>query len=247
MTILRAAIVDDEPLARTRLRRLLSRIGSGGVEVVAECVDVDELLETAAGVDLDVVFLDIEMPGGNGFSALTRWRGPRPQIVFVTAYPQHGALAFDVRAVDYLLKPVAEDRLRDTLERLQAAERSGASADEPVPAADRLPLKAGQRTHLVAMDRIDLVVAEGNYLQVHADGSVYAVRSTLTDFQRRLDGRRFVKIHRSSIVRIAAVREVRAAGSARFRVILRDGRSLHSGRRFREAVMALMRDGAGLA
>jgi len=249
MNPLRVAIVDDEPLARTRLRRLLGRVGHGRVQVVAECVDVEDLLETAAELDIDALFLDIEMPGGNGFSALARWRGPRPQIVFVTAYPQYGASAFDVRAVDYLVKPVAQERLRDTLDRLDANEGGephpgpdpSVAAQGAVEPADRLPLKVGRRTHLVAIDRIDLVLAQRNYLQVHADGAVYAVRSTLAEFQQRLDDARFVRVHRSALVRIAAIRQLQPAGSARYRVVLSSGLSVYSGRRFHGAIAALAR------
>lgn len=261
MNPLQVAIVDDEPLARTRLRRLLGRVGHGRVQVVAECVDVEDLLETAADVDIDVLFLDIEMPGDNGFGALARWRGPRPQVVFVTAYPQHGVRAFDVRAVDYLVKPVAEERLRDTLGRLGANRGgepdSGAQsgpgpgslpgpepappAQRPLQPAGRLPLKIGRRTHLVAIDRIDLVLAQGNYLQVHAEGAIYAVRSTLAEFQQRLDDACFVRVHRSAVVRIAAIRHLQPTGSARYHVVLHNGQSLYSGRRFHGAIAALTR------
>lgn len=240
MTLMRAAIVDDEPMARVRLRRLLDRVGRDLVSVVAECVDIGELSAVAVNLDIDVLFLDIEMPGGDGFQALARWPGPRPQVVFVTAFPQHGARAFDVRAVDYLIKPVSGERLRDTLERLSGTRPKDGVVNEVVGDADRIPLKVGSRVHLVQANKIDLVVSIGNYLEVHADGAVYTVRGTLTDFHSRLGHVEFARLHRSAVVRIAAIRQIVPAGSARFRIVLLSGQHLFSGRQFRSKVDELL-------
>lgn len=239
MSELRVAIVDDESLARARLRRLLGKVGGNAVKVVAECVDADELLATAENCAIDVLFLDIEMPGGNGFGALARWRGPRPQVVFVTAYAQHGVRAFDARATDYLMKPVSAERLRDTLERVRhvAAQVSPATGGS---SGKRLPLSVGQRTHLVPVMEIDLVLAHGNYLEIHAAGATYMIRSTLTDFQAKLEPDSFIRLHRSAIVRAAAIREIKPVGSGRFRIGLHGGRHLHSGRHFRDQVQTLL-------
>lgn len=239
MSELCVAIVDDESLARARLRRLLEKVGGSAIRVVAECVDADELLATAASCSIDVLFLDIEMPGGNGFGALARWQGPRPQIVFVTAYAQHGVRAFDARATDYLMKPVSAERLRDTLERVRhvAAQVSPAAA---APSGKWLPLSIGQRTHLVPTVQIDLVLAHGNYLEIHAAGATYMIRNTLADFQAKLEPENFVRLHRSAIVRIAAIREIKPMGSGRFRIGLHGGRHVHSGRHFRDQVHALL-------
>ena len=239
MTLLRTAIVDDEPLARARLRRLLQKIGGSTIEVVAECIDTEELLATAAHTPLDVLFLDIEMPNGSGFGALVRWQGPPPLVVFVTAYAEHGVRAFDAHATDYLMKPVSAERLRDTLARLRQATQLQATSPA-TSTVERLPLQIGQRTHLVPIDQIDLVLAQGNYLEVHAAGTVYLVRSTLTDFHAQLPPADFVRVHRSAIVRIAAVREIRSVGSARFRIELQGSQQLHSGRHFRDQVHALL-------
>lgn len=239
MNELRVAIVDDEPLARARLRRLLEKVGGHGLRIVAECVDADELLTIAAVTAIDVLFLDIEMPGGSGFAALQRWQGPRPQVVFVTAYAQHGVRAFDARATDYLMKPVSAERLRDTLERLRSAAPQ-AAAVVASPTGQRLPLAIGQRTFLVPTAQIDLVLAQGNYLEVHAAGATYTIRSTLADFECRLEPAQFARLHRSAIVRLAAIQQVKPVGSGRFRISLHDGRQLHSGRHFRDRVHALL-------
>ncbi len=239
MSVLRAAIVDDEPLARARLRRLLGRVGGDDLAIVAECVDVDELLEAAASTSIDVLFLDIEMPGGDGFSALARWQGARPQVVFVTAYAEHGVRAFDARATDYLMKPVSEDRLRDTIGRVRSAASTRPVAVEAT-VGERLALTIGQRTHLVPVASIDVVRADGNYLEVHVSGASYLVRGTLTGFASRLGTVAFVRVHRSAIVRIAAIREIRPLGSGRFRIGLAGGHEVRSGRLFRDQVKALM-------
>lgn len=114
---LRVAVVDDERLARSRMRRLLSAVGGGAVNVVLECGTADEFLSHGPGAGLDAAFVDIEMPGGDAFDALRRWPGEPPQIVIVTAHPQHALRAYDARAIDYLTKPVCPDRLRLALDR----------------------------------------------------------------------------------------------------------------------------------
>ncbi|SFK65256.1 LytR/AlgR family response regulator transcription factor [Lysobacter sp. cf310] len=240
MNALRVAIVDDEPLARARLRRLLGKVGNGSLEVVAECVDAEELIAIADSARLDVLFLDIEMPGVGGFGALARWQGPRPQVVFVTAYPQHGVRAFDARATDYLMKPVSAERLRDTLKRVRESMPALAASMPVTGQGKRLSLQVGQRTHLVPVEQIDLVLAQGNYLDVHAAGAVYTVRGTLTEFHGGLEAQRFVRVHRSAVVRVAAVREIRPIGSGRFRISLWGGQHLHSGRHYRDQMHELI-------
>ena len=229
MTPLAVAIVDDEALARQRLRRLLLKVGGGDVAIVLECVDADELLEHAREVHVDVLFLDIEMPGGDAFALLQRWRGPRPDVVFVTAYDAYGVRAFDARVVDYLLKPVSADRLRETIERLRERgpleERRAA-----IHHGECIALQVGQRTHLVPVAAIDAAVADGNYVDVHVGGDCYALRRSLASFEQALDPTLFVRVHRSVIVRRTAIRQVTPIGSGRFHLELHGGRAFHSGR-----------------
>jgi DNA-binding NarL/FixJ family response regulator len=117
---LRVAVVDDEPIARSRLSRLLSRVGGPSVKVVLECGTTDEFLAVGPKTALDAAFVDVEMPGGDGLDAVTRWPGLRPQFIIVTAHGEHALRAFDARAIDYLTKPVSESRLRDSLDRAHA-------------------------------------------------------------------------------------------------------------------------------
>ena len=242
MTPLQVAIVDDEPLARARLQRLLAQVAGDSVVVALDCANVDELLAAAPLGPLDVLFLDIRMPGGDGFSALERWPAPRPRVVFVTGYQEHAARAFDVHAVDYLLKPVSAERLRETLDRLrQPIGSAGGATGAPAPQLpDTLPLPVGRRIQLVPVDQIDTVEAQGNYLEIRAAERCYVIRRTLASFEAELDPARFMRLHRSLIVRIGAIREIRPVGSGRFRIELHGGGRVQSGRNFRDRVLALV-------
>lgn len=240
MSRLLAAIVDDEPLARQRLRRLLGKVGGHTVEVVLECVNGEELLAASREMALDVVFLDVEMPGADAFEILRRWQGKRPNIVLVTAHQTYGMRAFDEHVIDYLLKPVSADRLRTTIDRLGqcSTAETGQGRNEAVR---RIALRIGQRTHLVGIDEIDSVVAQGNYIEVHSGGNCYTVRRSLASFEQELDPDLFKRLHRSLIVRVGAVREIHSAGSGRFQLDMFGGRSFHSGRSYSEQVRDLIR------
>lgn len=237
--MLQAAIVDDEPLARSRLRRLIRMVAGSSVNVAAECVDVDELLHAARGTHFDVLFLDIEMPGGNGFTALRRWNGPRPLVVLVTAYDQHGIQAFEDRAVDYLLKPVSAERLKETISRLQerVAPMGGNGDDD----GRKLPLQVGRRTRIVSEKEIQLIRANGNYLDIETLQGTFTVRRPMVEFLDDLDAGAFARVHRSAAVRSAAVKDVLAIGAGRYRITLDCGRTLVSGRLYRQAVRELIK------
>ena len=237
MTPLAVAIVDDEALARHRLRRLLRKVGGSRIDIVLECVDADELL--ASAVDVDVLFLDIEMPGGDAFDILRRWQGRKPAVVFVTAYASYGVRAFDVRVVDYLLKPVSAERLGETLARLQdRVQRGECPVDEDK--RERIPLQVGMRTHLVAVMDIDAVVAQGNYIDVHVGGNTYTIRRSLASFECDLDDTVFIRLHRSVIVRGSAIRSISPVGSGRYRLDLGNGQSFSSGRSYAHQVRKLL-------
>lgn len=239
MTPLAVAIVDDEALARHRLRRLLLKVGGRDIEIALECVDADDLLEQARAVRVDVLFLDIEMPGGNAFDLLQRWRGPRPDVVIVSAYASYGVRAFDARVVDYLLKPVCAERLRESLGRLR--ERASLADRHVAPVGgDSIPLQVGQRTHFVPTASIDAAVAEGNYVDVFVGGDCYTLRRSLASFEQSLGPKRFVRVHRSLVVRRDAIREVVPIGSGRFRLELHGGRTFHSGRSYAAQVRQLL-------
>ena len=235
MTVLSVAIVDDEPLARHRLRRLLGKVGGNSIEIVLECVDAEELMEAARDRELDVLFLDIEMPGGNAFEILRRWQGLRPDVVLVTAYESYGVRAFDERVVDYLLKPVSAERLRETIDRL-IEKSSLAKRLNRTESGHRIALQIGQRTHFLAFEEIDAVIAQGNYIDVHSGANTYAIRRSLTSFELELDATAFLRVHRSIIVRLAAIREIKSIGSGCYRLELHGGRNISTGRSFSKQV-----------
>jgi two-component system LytT family response regulator len=227
---LRAAIVDDEPLARARLGRLLA--AEADVEVVAEYGDGPSAAAGLRALPVDVLFLDVRMPQCDGFEMLERLPPTqRPQVVFVTAYSEHAVKAFDARAVDYLVKPVAPDRLGRSVERVRAA-----LALQAAPAAhypDRIAVSDGQRLRMVAVQELECVIAQGNYVELRIGGRGLLVRETMAHVLARLDPRVFVRIHRSRIVRIDEIDQVEPHASGQYVVRMRSGLRLTSGRSYR--------------
>lgn len=238
---LRAAIVDDEPLARARLRRLLEKVSGGSVQIVIEAKDVGELLLEAAKAPVDLAFLDIEMPGGDGFSALRRWPGKRPHIVFVTAYEEHGVRAFDARALDYLLKPVSATRLLETLNRVGELIAAGDGDGDTGGRVRQISVLVGKRRELVAIDEIDSIIVRRNYLELHVGKRQFVIREALHKFYANLKCAEFVRTHRSSIVRRGAVRSSQAIGSGCYLLELKNGQRLRTGRAYRTAVQGFLR------
>jgi two-component system LytT family response regulator len=257
--MIRALIADDERPARRKLRQLLSR--EPDFEVVGEAADGVEAVAAIQATGPDVVFLDIQMPRLDGFGVIAEVGvEAMPLVVFVTAFDEHALRAFEVHALDYLLKPFAPSRLRRLLDRLrrqlapnaQAAAAAGgevpAAGDDlarriehllaamrPAPEYPRqLLVERGEgRQALLAVDQIDLVRAEANYLRIFASGAEYRRRGTLRDLAGRLDPARFLRLNRSEIVRLETVREVQPWFHGDAKVVLRDGSVLTWSRRFR--------------
>ncbi len=242
---LRALIVDDEPIARRRMRRLLRDVG--GIEIAGECGDGQSALDAIDAASPDLVFLDVQMPGLDGFDVVTGLRPDRrPAIVFVTAFDRYALRAFDVHAVDYLLKPIAParlrlavDRARETIERGTA--QSGLASllrelrDAP-RRLTRLAVRARGRIVMVNVDAIDWIQAADNYVTVRARGREYLLRETLGALERQLDPAGFVRIHRSTIVALDRIVELRPTSHGDFDVLLRDGTRLTLSRSWREHV-----------
>ena len=230
---LRAAIVDDEPLARARLGRLLA--DEPDVEVVAEFGDGPSAIAGLRLLPVDVLFVDVRMPQLDGFEMLERLPPTRrPQVVFVTAYSEHAVRAFDERAIDYLVKPVAPDRLSRSVERVRSALSHDAAPSAHYP--ERLALSDGQRLRMLAVCDIECVIAQGNYVEVRIDGKGLLVRETLAHVLARLDPQVFVRIHRSRIVRIDRIDQVEPYASGQYVVRMRSGLRLTSGRSYRAAL-----------
>jgi len=247
---LRALIVDDEPLARRAVRRLL---GKGRVEVVAECGDGESAVRVIRDVRPELVFLDIQMPEMDGFRVLSQV-GPSemPVTIFVTAHDRFAVQAFDAHAVDYVLKPInrqrfdlalrrAEQRIageldRAELRRLLASVESRAATSGY---ANRLAVPDRGRIRLVATRDIDWIEASGNYVVLHAGGREHELRETLAALEDKLDPADFLRIHRSTIVNVHRVREIRPWFHGHHRVVLDNGTELRMSRYQREVARRL--------
>jgi two-component system, LytTR family, response regulator len=241
---LRILIVDDMPLSRQRTRRYLA--DANDIEVVGECSDVDTALEAITSLAPNLLLLDVQMPGSSGFQLLERIPpGQRPAVVFVTAFDEFAVKAFAVHAVDYLLKPFDRDRLAQAL--AKARDVLGRSLATPPPAAepktdylDRIAVKSVGKTVFVATSSIDWVETAGNYVCLHAAGETHLVRATMNQLEVQLDPRRFVRIHRSTLVRIDAVREIQPLFSGDQTVILANGDKVVLSRSYREKAQAVL-------
>jgi two-component system LytT family response regulator len=244
---MRTLIVDDEPVARRGLRVLLERLPD--VEVVGEARGVSDALQQIEAARPEVVLLDIEMPGGTGFELLAQLEPAQmPAIIFVTAYSEHAIRAFEMEALDYVLKPVnperlalAIDRARRTLNVQEAAVLNAritrlllALGDNRLPASDRIPFRVDGSIRLVAAGEIEVVEAAGNYCSVHTRGGQMIIRETLSAVEARLPPVSFVRIHKSMVVAVRSIAEIRPLPNRDAVAVLRSGRTVRVSRQFRE-------------
>jgi two-component system LytT family response regulator len=233
MTPVRALVVDDEPLARARLRRLLEQ--QDGMEVVADCASGEESIDAIRRLQPDVAFLDIRMPDMDGFDVLDALGDARPAlVVFVTAYSELAVRAFEARALDYLLKPVSAERLRQALERMPA--RPARKPDYPA----RLAVPVNGRIHIVETAEIDHVDAHANYVELHMGTRSLVLRETMTRLESKLDPARFLRVHRSRMVRLDGVLEAQAHASGRYLLRLKSGARLVTGRSYAARVRSAL-------
>ncbi|MEO7455238.1 MAG: LytTR family DNA-binding domain-containing protein [Gemmatimonadaceae bacterium] len=227
--MIRAAIVDDEQLARRGIRQLLA--SHGDVEVVAECRNGREAAELLASEPPDLLFLDIQMPEMTGFDVL-RGAEVRPVTIFLTAYEEFAVEAFEVEALDYLVKPVSQERFDAALAR---ARKRISSAPKHVVVHE------AQGRRVIPVDEIDWIGADDYYAAIHTGGRRYLLRETMASLEARLDVAKFVRVHRSAIVNVTRVRELkRQEGDAE--LILRDGTKLPVSRRRRAKLVELLGD-----
>lgn len=256
--MIRVLIVDDEPIARRGIRQHLR--GEAGLEVIGESGDGAAAIEAIAELAPDLVFLDIQMPEVGGFDVVEAIGVARmPAVVFVTAYDEHALRAFDVHAVDYVLKPIDRHRFRTAVERARrrleahAPGQLGSQLDRRIAAAlgelgrpahdyaKRLAIKGDGRVILVDVDEVDRLEAAGNYVEVHSGARHHLVRETMASLEARLDPARFVRVSRSSIVAADRVRELQPMFNGDFVVVLRDGTKVAGSRRYRAAFDMLTR------
>jgi Response regulator of the LytR/AlgR family len=279
MIPLRVLVVDDEDPARRKLRRLLHDVGD--VEIVGEAASGDEAVEQIVALAPELVLLDVQMPVLDGFEVVASVGVDRmPPVVFVTAYDEHALRAFDVRAIDYLLKPVAADRLREALDRVRqrvAGARAADSGSRNFRSAEEKDIKPGretgdesdtdrdsdpdrdaerqalaslvgdrplrrilvhddERAHLLPVDAITLARAERNYVVLHTPHGTFKLRGSIGALAGRLDPSAFLRVNRSDVVRLDAIRELQPWSHGDYRIVLADGKALFWSRRYRAQV-----------
>jgi two-component system, LytTR family, response regulator len=273
--VIRTLIADDEPLARETIRVRLER--ERDVQIVGEVGDGPAAVEAIRRLAPDLVVLDIQMPGLDGFQVLERAAAELlPTVIFVTAYDRFAIRAFEVHAIDYLLKPVTAERLRKALDHVRrelardsataireqmaalldarAAEPAGAewgmqlappaaaagapgSATSEAAFVHRITVRDGERFLILRIEEIDWIEAAANYTRIHTRGRVFQLRGTMGALQQRLDPARFARIHRSTIVNLDRVREIRPEWHGDFDVVLTDGTTLRLSRSYRQGLL----------
>jgi two-component system, LytTR family, response regulator len=248
---IRALIVDDESLARARVKKMLA--GEPDVEVAGECASGAEAIVFIREYRPDLVFLDVQMPEVSGFDVLRAlppdgW----PAVIFVTAHDQHALEAFEVHALDYLLKPFKEARFREALQRARQHLQSrdvaalnqrlqdwlGASKREAAYPS-HLAVKSGERTAFVKLSDVDYIEAAANYVILHVGAQNHILRETLTNLEARLSPKVFLRINRSAIVNLNRVKEVQPALRGEHTVVLKNGKELSLTRGVREVQQRL--------
>ena len=252
---LKTAIVDDEPLARELLTVLLA--DHQDIQIVAQCKNGKEAISCLKSTPADLLFLDVEMPGTNGFDVVEQVGLQHlPPTVFVTAYREHALRAFDVHAVDYLTKPVNEERLATALDRVRKKITAEAAlltqeqltavlnvlrdvGNESKSYSSRFLVKDGEKEILLPAEKIDWVEAADYYCCLHVGARGYMLRESIADLSDNLDPRHFVRIHRSSIVNLDRIREIYREGQTEGSVVLTTGQQLRMSRSGRQKLIEL--------
>ncbi len=262
---IRTVLVDDEPLAIRGMTHRLAMFPE--IEIIAECANGREAIREIKNSTPDLVFLDIQMPGVDGFGVVRALIGaPAPLIVFVTAYDKFAIDAFEANALDYLVKPVEEERLKDAIHRVReaiktraAAQRetrlvellAGLSADERDQIKEliadpewtskerypeRLSFKDGSKVVVLDASDIEWIDAAGDYMCIHAGGKTHIIRETMKTLQQRLDPARFQRIHRSAIVNLSKVKELHPHSNGEYFIVLESGGELKLSRSYKDVV-----------
>jgi two-component system LytT family response regulator len=235
-TRIRVVLVDDETPARALLREYLA--AHAEVEIVAECANGFEAVKAIGELIPDLVFLDVQMPKLDGFEVL-ELVSPQPAVIFCTAYDEYALRAFEIHAVDYLLKPFGRERLAAALararERLGRGPEAGstrvspgfaAAARGPDRWAERIVVRDGAKVHVIPVDKLDSAEAEDDYVSLHAEGRTWLKQQTLADLESVLDPRRFVRVHRSHLIALDRIARIEPFSKDSRVAVLRDGRQI---------------------
>lgn len=251
--LIKALIVDDEPLAREKIHDLLKE--NSEIEIVAECENGSEAIAAIRAHAPDLIFLDVQMPEMGGLEVLeTLPRELMPLVIFVTAYDQYAVRAFEFHAVDYLLKPFDRERFEAALERAKSflREKQTGGVDQRILAlledlraapskyTERLVIKAGGRVFFLSTQEVDWIKAEGNYVRIHSANKSYLIRETISNLETELDPKEFLRIHRSTIVRIDRIQELQTWFHGEYRVLMRDGSELTLSRTYRDRLQEVL-------
>ena len=231
---MKALLIDDERLARNELRRLLA--AHPDIEVAGEAVDVDDAVQKVAALRPGLLFLDVQMPGADGFSLLERLDPPLPAVIFTTAYDEFAVKAFEFNALDYLLKPVDPNRLVAALERLRSRDPAASGSASPMPATrlsldDKVFVREGDRCWFVPVRNIRLLESEGNYTRLHFDDQKPQLFRSLTAMEERLDPRSFFRANRKQVINLTWVEGIEPWFSGGLLVKLRGGLKVELSRR----------------
>jgi two-component system LytT family response regulator len=250
MRSLRLLIADDEPLIRLGLRSGLIKIG--GVEIVGECASGEEAIDAIRSTGPDAIFLDIQMPGCSGLDLIERVTPEHmPMVVFVTAFDEYAVKAFELNAIDYLLKPFNREKLERSVDRIRdrqedrshrdLASRLKAMLDQRAQKyPERISVRNGNRCDFVAVNSIDWIESANNYVQLHCGERSHLLSETLTGIVKKLDSGVFVRIHRCRIVNVHRVVSISSCGDETYKIELRNGAQLTSGRQFKDAIHSLL-------
>lgn len=247
-------IIEDEPPARAKLARFIAELED--FRVLAEAATVEEGIEAVTRLAPDAIFLDIQLGTRSGFDVLDGVRGSAaPLVVFTTAYSEYAVKAFEVQAVDYLLKPFDRDRLLRTIARLREAlaEPDHSDLEERVrrllaslpgrsAAVRQILVREAERAFFLPVEEIARISAAGNYIELHAAGKVHLIRDSLTSFIAQLDPAEFLRVHRSHVVRIGFIAELRPMFHGDYELLLRDGTTLAMSRRYKALLPAAIRE-----
>lgn len=245
-------IVDDEPLARRGIRARLAAFPE--LKILAECADGAAALKAIRDLAPEIVFLDVQMPGMTGFDVLKELEGERlPTVIFLTAFDSYALRAFEVHAVDYLLKPIDDERFAAAVKRalrqrtlenadtLESRLRSLLDQQQEPAYDERFAVKTGRRVVFVHADEIDWIEAAGDYASLHVGKRTHLLRETLHNMEKRLDPTRFLRIHRSAIVASDRIQEMETLPNHEFRVRLLDGTELRASRTYSAAFENLLK------
>lgn len=252
MTVVRVAIADDEPLARERIASMLE--SRDEYEIVAQCKDGAETVAAIRSQRLDLLFLDVRMPELDGFQVLEAVGGSSaPAIIFVTAFEDYALRAFEVSALDYLLKPFDRVRFEKTLARFEEqSQRGRLGISEELRQfltslgastngyASRFPVKSAGDIYFIRAEEIDWIDAAGNYTALHVAGKKHLIRETMKSVESKLDPRKFVRVHRSAIINLDRLRKLQPYFHGEYVVTLQDGTTLTSSRGYSDRLRALL-------